>query len=547
MQELDWQIRAKRPIIYICSHEEMRVVDAIKTVCQRPNQNWAIVSWDCAQGLCVINPGVSMPSDNKILDPSAMLDWFAEAQVDPEAKHAVLILKDFHKFIGADGSSGVVEAQIIRQLRNMAYGFMGRPPKTIIILAPTLYLPAEIEKLCSVIDWPLPETEHIEDKILSMLEYAKVNTKLAEFTLTYPPEELEVIVSAFQGLTMDEIQLLCSYMMLTSKALVSNKIAQHKRDVIRKSGVLDWIEPNDTLATVGGLHELKLWLAKRARSFTEEAKKFGLPANPKGLLILGIQGGGKSLTARAIAAEWGLPLLRLDVGRIFHSNLGSTEANLRHVFKIAESISPCILWIDEIEKGFSGSGSSNMTDGGTSARVFGAMLTWMQEKTAPVYVVATANDVSNLPPELLRKGRFDEIFFVDLPSSEDREEIFNIHLVKSKRDPSRFDIPLLAEVSDGYTGAEIEASIISAMYDAFDDDQREITSDDVINAIKETVPISVTMKERIDILRAWAKQRARNASCAPESANVKRKTIAVKQPNLPKVHEDKQIDPDEQL
>ena len=530
-QQIDLQIRSKRPIICICSHEEMRVINAITEVSRRDSgKNWSIVEWDCASGINLISPGVKTPVLDDLPDPVMALEWFKDAEMDSECEHAILVLKDFHKMMGSDGNSGILETQIVRQLKNMAQSFMGKVPKTIIIISPTLFLPQEIEKLCAVIDWPLPDSNQISLKLTTLLDSGKNSARLKDFKLQYSPVEMESIIAAFQGLTMDEIELLCAYMLLTSKSLIPSEIAQHKREIIRKAGMLDWIETNDTLSAVGGLHELKLWLKKRVNSFTDEAVKFGLPANPKGVLLLGIQGGGKSLVSRAIADYWGLPLLRIDIGKIFHGIVGASEANLRHVFKTAESISPCVLWCDEIDKAMSGSGSSNLTDGGTSARVLGSLLTWMQEKQSAVYVVATANDVTNLPPELLRKGRFDEIFFVDLPSEEDRAEIFSIHIQKCKRDPSQFDIDALAEITDGYTGAEIEACIISGMYDAFDE-KRDVTTKDIMASITETIPISVTMSEKITALREWALKRARNASVAtPRVQSLRQETVQQPKP-----------------
>lgn len=290
------------------------------------------------------------------------------------------------------------------------------------------------------------------------------------------------------------------------------KIASVKRDIIRKTGLLDWIDVEQDFSAIGGLNGVKSWLNQRKDAFTTDAREYGLPDNPKGILFVGVQGAGKSLMARCVASFWQLPLIRLDMGKIFSGIVGSSEENIRTAIKIAESVSPSLLWMDELDKGMSGSASSNQTDGGTAARVLGSFLTWMQEKKSPVLVIATANDVSQLPPEILRKGRFDEIFFVDLPSDEERYEIFKIHLTKRNRNPDNFDIDTLVKYSSTFTGAEIEAAIISAMYEAFDDNKREFTSDDILSAIEDTVPLAVTMKEQIDGLRAWAYKRARHAS-----------------------------------
>lgn len=285
-------------------------------------------------------------------------------------------------------------------------------------------------------------------------------------------------------------------------------ILSEKKQIIKKSSILEYYDSQENITNIGGLENLKSWISKRTRSFSEEARNFGLP-EPKGILLLGVQGCGKSLSAKAISSIWKLPLLKLDMGAIFGKYVGESESNVRKAIKTIESVAPAILWIDELEKGFSGMG--NADSHGTDSRVFASFLTWLQEKTKPVFVIATANDVSALPPELLRKGRFDEIFFVDLPTKQERIDIFKIHLLKRIKDVTKFDLNLLAEKSNGYSGAEIEQVIISALYDAFDEN-REVELNDIIVNIEKSVPLSVTMKEKIDCLRNWAKSRTVPAS-----------------------------------
>jgi SpoVK/Ycf46/Vps4 family AAA+-type ATPase len=302
-----------------------------------------------------------------------------------------------------------------------------------------------------------------------------------------------------------------------------NEVFAEKQQIIRKSGLLEYYSTDETFAHVGGLSVLKDWLQKRALALTDQARAFGLPA-PKGILLLGVQGCGKSLCAKAVSSLWQLPLLRFDVGRMFGSLVGSSEENVRKAIAVAESVAPAILWVDEIDKAFAGSQGSAMTDGGTTARVFGTFLTWLSEKTAPVFVVTTANDISQLPPELMRKGRLDEIFYVDLPSEAERAEIFRIHLAKRGRDPEKFDIPALVERSAGFSGAEIEQAVISALYDAFYT-RTELSTELVREALRQTVPLSKTMDEQISRLRSWAEGRARNASVprdAQKTAPVRR-------------------------
>jgi SpoVK/Ycf46/Vps4 family AAA+-type ATPase len=298
--------------------------------------------------------------------------------------------------------------------------------------------------------------------------------------------------------------------MVKTKGFDVDVIMSEKEQIIRKSGILEYMHAEENVAGIGGLEFLLAWLRKRAKAFTPEAREFGLP-QPKGILLIGVPGCGKSLTAKAVGNLWKLPLLRLDVGRVFGSLVGESEEKIRRAVHVAESIAPSILWMDELEKGLSGVGSSNMTDGGTASRVFGTFITWLQEKKSPVFVIATANNVRQLPPELLRKGRFDEIFFVDLPSREERRTIFDIHIKKRGRNPEEFDLDDLAEHSEDFSGAEIEQAIISALYDAFDLGQ-ELSTELIIESLGVTVPLSTTMQEEITAMREWSKTRARLAA-----------------------------------
>jgi SpoVK/Ycf46/Vps4 family AAA+-type ATPase len=329
-------------------------------------------------------------------------------------------------------------------------------------------------------------------------------------------EAREKLLKAALGLTRDEAQKVYRKAFVTAGRLTEQEVdivLSEKKQLIRRNGILEYIEEDETLDSVGGLDELKHWLHQRSNAFTERAREYGLP-QPKGMLILGVPGCGKSLIAKTTARLWGLPLLRLDLGRVYDgSTVGKSEANLRGALKTAESISPAILFIDELDKAFAGSSGSADSDGGTSSRIFGSFLTWMQEKTSPVFVMATANRVEKLPGEFLRKGRFDEIFFVDLPSVEERQDIFRIHLTKRQRDLARFDLEQLARSCDGFSGAEIEQAIIAAMYEAFAQD-REFTQLDIIASVKSTMPLSKTMTEQVSALRDWARQRARPAATA---------------------------------
>jgi len=526
-RDFDLHVRSSRPMIYIVSHEEQRVIDSIRSVAGMQNRMWDVVSWDINKGIEIISNFENNKINNGIMDQIGVLKWFEE-QPSPlskergiSQKYLILVLKDFHVFMGYNGSVGQIEEEVIRALYNIAERNITQH-KVIVFISPVLYLPTRLERICAVIDYPLPERYHISKYFDGVIDLISGNKSLDKFKKDYSVDEKDAIISACQGLTQQEIELLVSYNINLSVngGFDPVFIASKKRDIIRKAGIIDWVDTKSGLESVGGLHELKSWLFKRKRAFTEDAKEYGLE-NPKGLLLVGVQGAGKSLSATAIAKHWNLPLLRLDMGKIFAGIVGSSEANIRQAIKIAESVSPCILWIDEIDKGMSGFISSNATDGGTAARVFGFILTWMQEKTSPVYVVATANDISQLPPELLRKGRFDEIFFVDLPDEEDRKEIIKIHIEKRNRNISNFNLTRLARASELFTGAEIEAGIVSAMYEAFSRGD-EFNTNDIINAFEDMFPIAKTMEREISALRNWAEHRARNASYK----NTRRKDFA---------------------
>jgi SpoVK/Ycf46/Vps4 family AAA+-type ATPase len=296
-------------------------------------------------------------------------------------------------------------------------------------------------------------------------------------------------------------------------------VVQEKKAVIRESQALEFYTVEETPEDVGGLEVLKKWLMLRERAFGTEASAYGLPP-PKGLALIGIPGTGKSLSAKMIGGLWRLPLLRLDVGALFGSLVGESEERIRHALRLAETVAPCVLWIDEIEKAF----ATGDVDGGTSQRVFGTLLTWMQEKQEPVFVVATANDVMALPAETLRRGRFDEIFFLDLPTEDERRDIFTVHFRKRRRDPAAFDVHALAKVADGYTGAEIAHAVVDAMYHAFNEG-RDIETPDIVNAIDRTVPLSRSQREVIERLRSWLQERRAVSASFTEAAEAERRQV----------------------
>jgi len=484
-------IRARYPIIYIVSWEEQRVEEVLASIARARGRK--LFTWTVTQG---IGTNSSHPRDDRTTDPLAALDYVMDSR-----DQGIYVLRDFHSFVS--------DKTITRRLRDLSYA-LKTSFKTLIILSPVLRIPPELEKEITVVDFPLPDPQELDDLLEGIIRSVKDSSQI-DVNLT--PEQREQIVKAAQGLTAGEAENVFAKSLVEKHCLDVDVVVSEKEQIIRKSGMLEYHRATEAFADVGGMDALKEWLQTRSLAFTERARDFGLP-QPKGIMLLGVQGCGKSLCCKAVASLWKLPLLRLDAGKIFSGLVGSSEENVRRAISIAESVAPAILWVDEVEKGFAGTQSSAYSDAGTTARVFASFVTWLQEKTAPVFVVATANDISQLPPELVRKGRFDEIFFVDLPSHEERKEIFEIHLRKRKREPAQFDLDLLTAKTKGFSGAEIEQAVIDALYQAFDDG-REVTTDDLVLCAKSSVPLSTTMKENIDALRRWAARRCRPASTLP--------------------------------
>ena len=499
VQELDTLIRARYPLVYLVTSEEQRLEAILAELAQGHGK--ALLGWSVARGFRRLDGGKAVPEDGRepIHDPVAAL-----TQIEKLADPSLVVLKDFHAFLS--------DPTVVRSLRELAHALKATYT-TVILLSPLLVMPPEIEKEVSVLDVPLPTYRDLLDLLKEIVDVVRRNNR-ARVELTR--DQADELVRAALGLTLAEAESAFAKAIATDGRLSRDDIPlvlEEKRQVIRKSGLLEYFSADQNLSAVGGLEHLKTWLSRRGAAFSEAARRFGLP-EPKGLLLLGVQGCGKSLTAKAVAGQWRLPLLRLDMGRIFSGLIGSSEENLRRAIRVAESVAPVVLWVDEIEKGLSGSQSSGVTDGGVSARVFGSLLTWLQEKTAPVFVVATANRIDMLPPELLRKGRFDEIFFIDLPSAAERREILDIHVRKRNRDPALYDLEALTAQTDGFSGAELEAAIISGLYEAFGEGT-ELTQLHLARAVAECMPLSVTMREEIERLREWAATRTRPASAAP--------------------------------
>lgn len=503
--ELETLIRARYPILYVISSEEVRVQEALVEIATRLRKK--VVEWTSTSGLVPVGTSIQSQRtrNTPTRDPLAALDVVID-QVEP----AIFLFKDLHPFLTRSNFA------IIRRLKDIALQLKDSC-KTIVLISPVMEIPAELDKEITVLNFPQPSREELGALLDGIVREVSENSAVQ---VELDAAARERLVQAALGLTVGEAENVFARLLIKDQRLSAdqvNEVFAQKQQIIRKNGLLEYYPASEDFGSVGGLAVLKDWLTKRAVGFTAEAEAFGLPA-PKGILLLGVQGCGKSLCAKAVAHVWQLPLLRFDMGRMFGSFVGSSEENVRRAIALAESIAPTVLWVDEIDKAFSGTQSSGISDAGTTARVFGTFLTWLSEKTAPVFVIATSNDVSQLPPELLRKGRLDEIFYIDLPSEQERGEIFRIHLAKRGRNPDRYDIQAMVAASPEFSGAEVEQAVVSALYDAFYDRQ-ELSTAHILGALTQTVPLAKTMAEKIAGQRAWAEGRARSASVqAPTSS-----------------------------
>lgn len=482
--QLDIYLRARFTLLILVTPEEERALETIMNVCAQAQR--ACMGWDVADGFQTLVGSAAPPSAR---DPMTALEQVEKAESD-----GLFVLKDFHEFWN--------DPRIKRKLRNVAQQ-LKFTKRSIIVTTPTSKLPVELKDQAVIVDFPSPQASQLENVLdkLSQTPGVKIN-------LT--PLGRQKLVQAAVGLTAAQAQRVFAKAIVCDGVLDDRDIdlvTEEKKQIIRESQALEFYAATETPDHVGGLGVLKKWLRLRERAFSQEARDYGLPA-PKGMALIGIPGTGKSLTAKMVGGLWRLPLLRLDMGALFGSLVGESEERTRQALQLAETVAPAVIWIDEIEKGLAHGG----LDSGTSTRVFGTILTWMQEKTAPCFIVATANDISSLPPELLRKGRFDEVFFLDLPTLDEREEIFTVHLRKRNRLPQDFDVERLARESEGYVGAEIEQAVIDGMYIGFGEG-REFTTADVAAALQRQVPLSIAQRETVQALRDWLREgRARSAS-----------------------------------
>lgn len=493
---IEMLMRSNYPIIQVLSPEEQRVAAAVHRIGRRLERK--IYHWSCLSGLTPPDRAGYEPADPDTLPPEAALRAILRLQ-----EQAVFVFKDFHHYLVGN------DPIIIRLMREIAQKFPGSR-KTLVLTGPVLSLPPDLEKDLAVVDFPLPGREEFGALLDDLARRISGDPRLS---VDLSNESRPALLKAVRGLTLTEAGNAFTKSLMLNGRLGPEQIAdilEEKKSVIRKGGYLEYHDPEVEMNDVGGLDNLKNWLARRKQVFSDQAAAFGLPA-PRGVLLLGVQGCGKSMSVKAISSLWGLPLLRLDIGRIFDSRVGGSEENMRRAIAVAERIAPCIMWVDEIDKAFGGQ-AGDSSDGGIAKRVLATFLTWMGEKKSPVFVAATANNIASLPSELLRKGRFDEIFFVDLPGEQERLNILSIHLRRRGREPDGYNLAALARSMDGFSGAEIEQAVISGLFSAFYDSARELSEWDLTMAAAETVPLSKTMREEIDALRQWCHSRARPAS-----------------------------------
>jgi AAA+ superfamily predicted ATPase len=476
--EFELLLRACYPLIYIPTLEEERVEAAITDSARRVGSR-SVYIWDFVAGY-QDNPNNEGFGKRNPLQALEFLDKL------PETSGGIFILRDFHRFLE--------DITISRQLRNLARRLKSQP-KNIAVVSPQLEIPGELAEVFTVIDFPLPTAAEIKQEIQRLLSATgqSLNDKLVD----------ELVRSA-QGLSLERIRRVLSRCLASHGKIESEDvelILAEKRQSIRQTQILDFYPATEQISDIGGLDNLKDWLLRRGGAFSERARSYGLP-HPRGLLLVGIQGTGKSLTAKAISHHWHLPLLRLDVGRLFGGLVGESESRTRQMVSLAEALAPCVLWIDEVDKAFAGIDGKG--DGGTTSRVFGTFINWLADKTSPVFVVATANNIQALPPEMLRKGRFDEIFFVGLPSQEEREAIFNVHLSRLRpHNLKNYDVKRLAYETPDFSGAEIEQTLIEAMHLGFSQN-RDFMTDDILEAASQIIPLARTAQEQIQFLQDWA-------------------------------------------
>jgi AAA+ superfamily predicted ATPase len=522
LQRLKTLIDSSTPIVVMETVEETRAVRMVRSACAA--LNLAAFEWSVASGLMrcgssvvevvtggfdagELHPGGQAGTDieqnAKALynsrEPAQMLSNLEGITIE-----AAFILKDLHRHMD--------DPIVVRRLRDVGQRFATNR-KTVVLTSPKIDIPAELSGLVEFFELPLPDRPRLRQIIdETLVRISKTRTLQRKLDAA----GLDTVAENLRGLTEEEAERAISQALVARYALcpeIATDVLEVKKSLLKRSEMVEFVEASDNMANVGGLENLKQWLGQRRGAWEDSARAFGLEP-PHGVIILGVQGCGKSLCARAVAGEWKLPLVKFDTSAVYDKYIGETEKRIRKVFQVAEGLAPCVLWIDELEKVFAGSGpDSASADAGVSSRLLASFLSWMQDRKAPVFVAATCNNVTVLPPELIRKGRFDELFFVDLPNQTERTQIFSIQLKKRKRNPPDFDLDSVAAAAKGYSGAEIDAAVQTAMYAAYSR-KTDVTTQALLDALKATVPLSTTRAEEIDALREWARKRAVPASAA---------------------------------
>src|ERR1700681_3754022 len=508
LERLKILLSSSTPIVVMETVEELRAVRLVRAACS--SLNLATFEWSIASGLvrCGSEVGELVPDSGFSAtgpghDQSGAQALYnskepAQALSNLEAMslEAAFVLKDFHRHLD--------DPVVVRRLRDVGQKFSANR-RTVIITAPSIKIPPELGSLVEFLELPLPDKQRLR-QIIDEMSVRVGKTRTLKRTLDAPG--LDAMANNLRGLTEEEAERAASQAIVTRYGVTPETVTdvlQAKKELLRRSGMLEFIDASENgapenLAGVGGLDNLKRWLAQRRGTWEDAARAFGLEP-PRGVIILGVQGCGKSLCARAIAGEWKLPLVKFDSARIFDKYIGETEKRIRKVFEVAEGLAPCVLWIDELEKVFAGSGpDSASADAGVSSRLLASFLSWMQDRKPAVFVAATCNNVTVLPPELIRKGRFNELFFVGLPSVDERKQVFSIQLTKRKRNPADYDLDRVAEAAEGFSGAEIESAVQTGLYAAFAR-KLELSTEDLLTALSSTVPLSVTRAEEIRTLQ----------------------------------------------
>lgn len=500
--------RSRAAVLWIVTREEARseryIIEAAASA------NYVAHTWDCAAGVRDISGNTERmggPSPDDAL-----------SAIRANTTRGVWIMRDLPTWL--DGAIGI---QLRRQLRNLARELPSFPrdrAQAVVIISPDGNVPAELANHTTVIEWPMPDREEIGAILNACIEALP-----AEMRETAAPNgQYDKAIDAAIGLSGEEAQACYAKSLVQLRRIDPLAVGQEKKRVIARERVLEWFDPlPGGLDSVGGLDALKAWLKERALAYSPKARAYGLPA-PKGCLLVGVPGCGKSLTAKAIATAYGVPLLRLDLGALQSKFVGESQANIRKAFRVIESVGRCVVWLDEIEKALAGA-TQGAADGGVSSDALGTILSWMQDRQGEAFVIATANDISKLPPELLRKGRFDEVWFIDLPNAAERAGIIHAALRAHARQAASINGAIIADATDTFTGAEIAAIVPDAMFQAFADGEREITTDDLVSAARRVTPLAKTAADKIKALQDWAPGKARFASAKAETTDAPAKRV----------------------